>query len=233
MHKLIVANFKMNGDKNTYLSLQKKLNSMKVSDTEIILCPPFLYLPFFKNSKNYMIGAQDVSNTVDGKSTGQISPNMLHEFGVEYVLVGHSDRRILGENDDIIADKVATATENNLIPIVCVGENKKSDKVEIVGEQTRLALSRYRSGEVIFAYEPIWAIESGELPEISRIDRAIAVIKRNAHEFGLNARVLYGGSVNEDNFKLLLNTNVDGFLCGSVALNHDDFIELVKGIDNE
>ena len=233
MHKLIVANFKMNGDKSTYLSLQKKLNNIKVSDTEIILCPPFLYLPFFKKSKVFALGAQDITNALNHKSTGQISPYMLDEFGVKYVIIGHSERREIGDSDEMIANKLAISVDNGIIPIVCVGEKKKTDNIDIVAKQTKSALTNYNSGEVIFAYEPVWAIETGELPDLSRIERAVAIIKRNAHEFGLNPLVLYGGSVSANNFKQLLTTNVDGLLCGSVALDNNEFIELIKGIDNE
>ena len=233
MHKLIVANFKMNGDKSTYLSLQKKLNSIKVSDTEVILCPPFLYLPFFKKSKVFSLGAQDITNSINRKSTGQISPDMLCEFGVDYVIIGHSERRELGESDEMIADKLKIATTSGLVPIVCVGEKNKTDNLDLVAKQTKSVLVNYYSGEVIFAYEPVWAIETGELPDIDRIEHAVAIIKRNAHEFGLNAKVLYGGSVSVENYKELMNSNIDGLLCGSVALDNNDFIELIKGIDNE
>jgi len=107
MGKLIVANYKMNGDKYFYHSIQKKFNKLKLQDTKIILCPPFVYLPTFKiKNKNFAIGSQDISNKIDNKSTGQISPKMLTEFGVEYCLINHSERKILGEGLSTAKEKI-------------------------------------------------------------------------------------------------------------------------------
>ncbi|MFQ6752017.1 MAG: triose-phosphate isomerase [Clostridia bacterium] len=233
MHKLIVANYKMNGDKSTYLSIVRKLNKVKVSDAKIILCPPFVYLPFFKIKKHLNLGVQDISNSVNNKSTSQISPKMLSEFGVKYVIIGHSERRAIYDTDIIVMEKVKVATDHDIIPIVCVGEEKKSHKIDILVDQVTSALSQIKGKSIIFAYEPIWAIGSGEVPTVSRINKAIKVIKDSANSLGFDVKVLYGGSVNGDNYKELLTSNADGFLCGGVSLKIDEFVEMIKGIDNE
>ena len=233
MHKLIVANYKMNGDKNTYLSIEKKLNKVKVSDAKVILCPPFVYLPFFNLKKHISLGAQDISNVMNSKSTGQISPKMLAEFDVEYVIIGHSERRAIYDTDNTVADKVKVATDHGILPIICVGEERKSHKIDLLINQVSTALSRISEKTVIFAYEPVWAIGSGEVPTVARINKAIKVIKDTANSSGFDVKVLYGGSVNGDNYKELLKSNADGFLCGGVSLKVDEFIDLIKGIDNE
>jgi triosephosphate isomerase len=234
MHKLVVANYKMNGGKDFYLSAQKKINKLTVKDTKIVLCPPFVYLPFFKiKNKMVSLGCQDITNVVNKKSTGQISPNMLNEFGVKYCIVGHSERRANGETDFHVSDKVKTACENGITPIVCVGEESKTAKLDVLEEQVVAALSQAKGVVPIFAYEPVWAIGSGEIPTVAKINKAINLIKKSAKKHKQDVQVLYGGSVNLNNYKDLLNSNADGFLLGGISLKLDEFIALAKGVDNE
>ena len=229
MEKLLVANYKMNGNQNFYKKVNKVVNKLKMKDT-IVLCPPFVYMPFFKiKNKNVFLGAQDVCSQINKKSTGQISATMLNEFNVSYVIVGHSERRALGETDLDIANKVETAQVNNLKPIICVGETNKGSGLEILETQVKLALTKAVEKEVIFAYEPVWAIGTGEQPSVTKINNAIKIIKNTAKEFGFNVKVLYGGSVNASNYKEIQKANVDGFLMGGVSLKVDEFIKIVKG----
>ena len=229
MQKLLVANYKMNGDKNFYNAIQKGFNKLKIKDT-LVLCPPFVYMPFFKiKNKNIHLGAQDIAGENNTKSTGQISPKMLKEFGVSYTLVGHSERREIGENNEIVASKVKQAQENKITPIICVGEKTKSAKLEVLSEQVKTALSNALNNELVFAYEPIWAIGSGEQPTIKRINNAIKLIKSTALEFGFEVKVLYGGSVNAENYKEILKSNAEGLLIGGVSHKINDFLKIVKG----
>ena len=234
MQKLIVANYKMNGNSEFYNSVKSTMNNIKVKDTEIILCPPFIYLSNlnFEHEK-ISVGVQDISIEINKKSTGQISPLMLKEFGVKYSIIGHSERRAIGETDEIVANKVFNALSNEIIPIVCVGEESKFSSLDVLKHQVQMALSK-ACGEVIFAYEPVWAIGSGEIPTIEQINKAVNIIKEVASEQGFNnIKVLYGGSVNEVNYMELLNTYADGFLLGGISLNTEKFISLIKGVENE
>ncbi len=233
MHKLIVANYKMNGDKDFYSSVKEKLNSIKVSDAEVILCPPFVYLPFLETNKNYKIGTQNITAKINKKSTGEISPTMLKEFGVDYVIIGHSERRVDYDTEDLIANKVAIAVENGLIPIICVGEKNKGDDISFIPNQIKSALSKVSSDQLIIAYEPIWAIGTGIIPTNEDVNEAVKLIKQTMDELKIAVQILYGGSVNGNNYKELLKSNVDGFLCGTVTLNTDEFIDLIMGVDSE
>lgn len=234
MHKLIVANYKMNGDKKFYSSVQAKLNKLKVKDTELVLCPPFLYLSTFKiKNKKVFLGSQDISNVSTGKSTGQIAPKMLKEFGVKYSIIGHSERRSIGESETLIAQKVKTACDNGLIPIVCVGESSKTSKLDVLKTQVESVLDLINDKKIVFAYEPVWAIGTGQIPTVKRINNAIKNIKKLAKEKGFDVKVLYGGSVDESNYKELLKADLDGFLLGGVSLNVEKFISIIKGIENE
>lgn len=230
MRKLIVANFKMNGDSEFYRSYIKNINKRLDKDTNFVLCPPFVYLSEFSKLKNKnAIGCQDIANIVNTKSTGQISPKMLKEFDVKYAVVGHSERRANGETDNLIAEKVDVCLSHEISPIICVGEPKKSSKIDYIINQVKIALSKNKNDSVIFAYEPIWAIGTGDIPTISKINKAIDLIKNTAKEMGANVQVLYGGSVNKENYIDLLNSKADGFLLGGVSLKVDDYIEIVKG----
>ena len=229
MKKLFVANYKMNGDKNFYQKVNKVFNKLKSEDT-IILCPPFIYTPLLKiKNKSVFIGGQDVSAGENKKFTGQTSAKMLKEFGVKYCLVGHSERRELGEDDEIVSQKVFMAQKHDLVPIVCVGEENVGESLDILAEQVKIALSKAENKEIIFAYEPVWAIGTGEQPTATNIKKALKIIKITAKHCGFNVPVLYGGSVNAKNYREIQKANVDGYLMGGVSLKLDEFVQIVKG----
>jgi len=235
MHKFIVANYKMNGSSKFYKGVAKKINNTRIKDTKIILCPPFVYLPNFKIKNRFTsLGSQDIAHCENGKSTGQISAKMLKEFNVKYSIIGHSERRELGELDNMVARKVKNAKENGIVPIVCVGELKKNSALDSVISQVEAVLNVLDAQDnVIFAYEPVWAIGSGETPTIKRINKVVEAIKNKIVERNIEPICLYGGSVNVDNYKELNTANIEGFLIGGTSLKVDKFIEILKGVDNE
>ena len=229
--QLVVANFKMNKDKKFYLSL-KKLNNNKYKDTKIVLCPPFVYSSFVKiKNKMLFLGSQDISQEKEGKATGQISANMLKEFGVKFAIIGHSERRVFETNDDV-NKKVKVALENDIVPIVCVGEKAKGQDKSFIIEQVKSAICD-TDKEVIFAYEPIWAIGTGLIPTKTDINKVSKLIKKTAKEQKANVKVLYGGSVNESNISLLKTCDVDGFLVGGACLDIVKFEKIIRSVDNE
>lgn len=234
MQKLIVANFKMNGNVNFYKEVNNKFNNLKLKDT-VVLCPPFVYMPFLQiNNKFVKLGAQDISNKQNTKSTGQISAEMLKEFNTCYSIIGHSERRAMGETNAQITEKVKNAVDYNICPIVCVGEQSKTSSLQCLVEQVETSVDRIESfNDIIFAYEPVWAIGSGEIPTNEQVDEAIVLIKQTLKNKGFgNVKVLYGGSVNEINCLELLKTNADGFLLGGVSLKLDKLETLIKGVQN-
>ena len=229
MKKLLVANYKMNGNINFYQKVTKVINKIKVLDT-VVLCPPFVYMPFLKiKNKNVYLGSQDISNVHNTKSTGQISGPMLKEFNVKYSIIGHSERRENGESDWFVADKVHNAHKFDLVPIICVGEQTKTSKLDILVEQVGIALSKAEQKEVIFAYEPVWAIGSGEQPSVDKINKAVEIVRASAKKFGFEVKVLYGGSVNAGNYKEILNSKADGVLMGGVSNKLEEFVKILKG----
>ena len=234
MQKLIVANYKMNGDVEFYKTVQQTIKNLKVKDTELVLCPPFVYVPNLKiNRTKISIGVQDIACEETNKCTGQIGPNMLKEFGVTYAIVGHSERRQIGESNELVSKKVLTSVSNGITPIICVGEQSKQSSLNVLKTQVQIALSKIKTDKFVIAYEPVWAIGSGEIPTNNQINKAINIIKETTQKMGYNnIKVLYGGSVNENNYKDLLTTAADGFLLGGISLKLDKFFALVKGVDN-
>lgn len=227
---LLVANYKMNGDRQFFLSAAEKLNNLRQKGAKLVLCPPFCYLADF-NEKTATLGCQDISADSEGKSTGQISAKMLKDFGVKYAIVGHSERRALGETDALVAKKVKAACDNKIVPIVCVGEIEKNEKQSAIKKQVKIALSLIdKKAEIVFAYEPVWAIGTGDTPTVKHIDRAIKIIRDECTKLGFDCKVLYGGSVNEKNYNEFLLSTADGFLIGGISLKTDKLIEIVKGV---
>ena len=228
MGKIIVANYKMNGDKAFYQNVQNKFNNLKLQDTKIILCPPFVYLPFLQiNNENVELGAQDISIANDDKSTGQISAKMLKEFNVEYCIIGHLERRALGENLEILKAKISNAVENNIQPIICVDENTNLE------EEIEFLLKDKKEFEPIFAYEPSWAISGNKVASVDEINSFVEKLKNICEDLNYKCKILYGGGVDLNSFNQLKNANVNGFLLGGVCLNIDETISLVEEVENE
>lgn len=233
MHKLLVANFKMNGNKQFYIMVNKKFNKIKLQDTKVILCPPFVYLPFMKiKNKNISIGAQDVSNVEKVTSTGQISSKMLKEFGVEFCIIGHKEKREVGDSFDVVKQKIYNAVTNGIQPIICVGLNKNEDLNNLQIEVENL-LKNQPKFEPIFAYEPNWAIGSNKISTRKEIDMATKIIKGTSKNLNYNSLVIYGGSININNFSKIKNSQVDGFMFGGLTTDICNTIDFIKEVGNE
>lgn len=251
--KYVIANLKMNllspRERDQYLvSLAKELKKKKINNFEIILCPPFVHLEAFAKNrkKNIKIGAQDVFSENKGSYTGEISPSMLKNFGCEYVILGHSERRrYFSENNEDINLKILAALKENLIPILCLGETKAEKEnettLQVIENQIKECLTdvpRSKIEKIIFVYEPVWAVGSDLNPTVHEIMEAKVLIKKILVEmFGQNniknVRILYGGSVNSKNAKeVCLDPDLDGVLVGRESLLPHEFIKIVETISN-
>lgn len=197
-------------------------DGIKGAKAEVVICPPFIYL---SQLKGLPLGAQDVFYEERGTFTGEISPTQLKDLGVEYVLVGHSERRKLGETSELVAKKMQAALTAGLKVILCVGENEGENKEEVLRQQLAGV-----SG-VIVAYEPVWAISTGDpyktkaLPTPQIVKESADLIKKILGDE--NVRVIYGGSTNAANAKEYLEV-VDGLLPGGASLKADEFVKIVE-----
>ena len=228
--KIIVGNWKMNGNTEQKEIMLKALKNLKTKN-KVILCLPFTLLA--GNNHNIIIGAQDISNHQNGAYTGDISGQMLTATGVKYVIVGHSERRLYhDETNEIVKEKAQTAIQNKLIPIVCIGETAEEKKTgrTMPANKKMLLNSIPDRGDFIVAYEPRWAIGTGKTPKNADISAAIdTIIKALRGAKRENTPILYGGSVNADNASEILSLpHVDGLLVGGASLKVETFLPIIN-----
>ena len=230
--KIIVGNWKMNGNIKSKETMLRALKNLKTNN-KIILCLPFTLLG--GNNHNITIGAQDISQHPNGPYTGDISGKMIYENGAKYVIVGHSERRIYHhETNEIVKQKAIASIKNKLIPIICVGENwsdKKSGKtVSIIKKM--LMESIPETGKYIIAYEPTWAIGTGKTPTPRDISIAVETILKTLNNIKHNnIKILYGGSVNAKNtMEILSVAHVDGLLVGGASLKVKTFLPIINSV---
>lgn len=245
----IIGNWKMkitSAKEAKKIFLAEKKIAGKVSHVQTIICAPFVYLPLLgteMSGHRMALGAQNVFYEDSGAFTGEVSPLMLKENKVQYCLVGHSERRVMGETDDMVSQKIATCLRHLITPIVCVGELKRDNKgifYKKLKDQLLASLKdipREALGKIIFAYEPVWAISSTKnqrnaTPEDAR-EMAVFMRKVLADHYGLkrtsHIRVIYGGSANKDNARDFLETGeIDGLLPGSASVDPKNFGEMIR-----
>ncbi len=238
-----VANWKMNGnttDINKAKSVIKLANNKKYKKHKIIYCPPYTLIETFYNktkNSNIFIGAQNCNASFDyGALTGSINAKLVKLSGAKYVILGHSENRIMGDNDLIINKKIQSALKENLKVIFCIGEKlsekKKKKTYSVLKKQLTVGLKGIKKFDnIIIAYEPIWSIGTGIVPKNLELSRNINNIKKILIKLkkSINAKILYGGSVNPKNAKELAQIKeLNGFLVGGASLNAKKFVDIIK-----
>jgi len=240
--KLIAGNWKMNGNAAANEALVRALiEGMGNTACAVAVCVPAPYLAqvnALRAGSRLELGAQDVSEHVQGAYTGEVSADMLKEFGVRYVIVGHSERRQYhSETDAVVADKTKIALAAGLTPIVCVGETlvqrEAGRTVDIVKRQ--LAAVIHTNGhcisEIVVAYEPVWAIGTGRTATPEQAQQVHAVLRaqlKAATEHADRVNILYGGSMTAANAgTLLAQPDIDGGLVGGASLKAPDFLQII------
>lgn len=216
MNKLIIANWKCNPP--TIEEAKELFEKIKDNALEknVVICPPSIFLSSLI-CEGIKFGVQNCFWKEKGAFTGEISPQMIKSLGVNYVIIGHSERRnILKETNEEIIQKVNEAVKANLIPVVCVGESKGEDTFKVLEEQIRGI-----DENIILAYEPLWAIGTGEYASIEKV--------KEVKEFLQERKVLYGGSVNAENIQQYL-TVMDGVLIGGASLDFEEFNKILCDI---
>ena len=240
---IVAGNWKMHKETlegvNFVENVQSK--SSKIDNVTVIFCPPFTALFQIKVQSPFFKSAQNCHWEEKGAFTGEISTSMIKSSGAEYVISGHSERReFFGDTDEIINKKNIAILKENLKPIFCVGETyeqRESGKTkEILNYQISEGLKDIDTlDEIIIAYEPVWAIGTGMTATIEQIEEAHSYIK-NVVKGIFNSiddiQILYGGSVNSNNAKELINVpGVDGFLIGGASLDVETFASIIKIVE--
>lgn len=246
---IIIGNWKLNGSKKFIKNILKPLNQFLIQYYKIctvIIAPPILYTHFIQNilgtdQGNFFLGAQNVDTHFSGAFTGEISPIMLKDLGIHYVIIGHSERRINHHEDDhIIAKKFHMLKEEKLIPVLCIGETKQEHiqkkTKEICTKQIDIIFDlcgKNAFHNAIIAYEPVWAIGSGQSAspkEVQMISHFLRnYIKSKSNNKINNFFIQYGGSVTPNNAQeLIYQQDIDGFLIGGASLKLEEFTKIIK-----
>ncbi len=259
---MMAGNWKMNKTVAEGVELAAALKEAVGQETkvDIVLCPPFLAVKSVVDAvagSNIAVGAQDMFWKEKGAYTGEVSAQMIIEAGCKYVIIGHSERRarfgkvepdlvgaglsVFGDNDTTVNYKLKAALEAGLLPIVCCGETyaeRTSGKTDLLVTSQVLAalagLSKEEIAKVIFAYEPVWAIGTGEVCDAEEANRVLGMIRGVlaelvGEETAQGMQILYGGSVSPDNVEgLMQQPEIDGGLVGGASLVAEKFIKLVE-----
>ena len=246
MRKTIVAgNWKMNASKDSVNSLVNDiLSGVSSVNAEVIVCAPFPYLALVDSlidGSSLMLGAQNLNVNPSGAFTGEVSAEMIKDFGANHVIVGHSERRSLyGETSEIVAEKTKAAIDSGLTPLLCLGESldqRESGKTEsVISEQLTkvidlVGIEAFKN--IIIAYEPVWAIGTGmtATPEQAQAVHMYirALLATSNQDIAEKTPILYGGSMNAGNAaELISRPDIDGGLIGGAALKAEDFLKICK-----
>ena len=253
MKKIIIGNWKLNLDHLEAIQLLQKINySLPESiedNIEIVLSPSFtsirsLQTVISSDKLKIKLSSQNVSQYSSGAYTGEISAAQLKKLDIEYAIVGHSERRTLfNEVDSVVNDKVNRLIDSDIVPIFCFGESidqrKSGTYLNFIENQINEGLKGLRKDKVnklVIAYEPIWAIGTGEVASLENIvevlDYVKNIIKKKPFFNEDNIKFIYGGSVSPDNAEDILNSKiVDGALVGGASLDASKFIEIIKAVE--
>ena len=237
-NKIYIANLKMNGNIqliDKYINLFKNYNGNEL----IILCPPFTLLDYssnkIKTQKSILtIGAQNIHHETEGPYTGEISANLIKSYS-KYSIIGHSERRLNGETNEIIITKIISCLKNNIKPILCVGEynylNNANETFKIIEDQLTPLKSIVSDSKLslLIAYEPVWAIGNNNSCDPDRAGEIANLIKDFvASNTNNEINILYGGSVDDKNYHgYLKQKNINGLLVGTASLNPSKFYNIV------
>ncbi|MGB7441611.1 MAG: triose-phosphate isomerase [Coleofasciculaceae cyanobacterium] len=239
MRKIVIAgNWKMHKtQRESSEFLQGFMPELKQTPAgrEVVLCVPFTSLGVMSQSlhnSRVQLGAQNIHWEDAGAYTGEIAGAMLTELGIRYVIVGHSERRqYFGETDETVNQRLLAAQRHGMVPILCVGETKKQrddgTTEEIIINQLKKDLVDVDQQRLVIAYEPIWAIGTGDTCETAEANQVIGVIRSQLKE--ANVPIQYGGSVKPDNIgEIMAQSEIDGVLVGGASLEPDSFARIVN-----
>ena len=243
---LVAGNWKMNGSKESNKALLDgiKQGIGEVNSAEVLVCAPAIYLDSVSSQLEgspVVVGAQNMSEQASGAFTGEISGSMLNDFGCQYVIIGHSERRaIYGEDDALVAKKFTAVRAAGMTPILCVGESleeRESGVTETVVARQIDAVIEAEGidalADAVIAYEPVWAIGTGKTASPEQAQDVHAFIRgrlgEQSADVAAKTRVLYGGSMNAGNAaELLAKDDIDGGLIGGASLKAEDFLTIAR-----
>lgn len=244
---LVAANWKMNGDKvSNKALLETVIASLNTTDVDVVIAAPYVYLEQvsqYCKTNGLMLAAQNVSEFDAGAYTGEIAASMLADVGCQFSIIGHSERRqYFQESDAQIASKFLQLQAHGICPILCVGESLQEREAglteKVVSQQLQAVMKKAgvaNFSNAVVAYEPVWAIGTGETASPEQAQAVHKLLRKCVETFdkdiSAQLRIIYGGSVNENNAAdLFSQADIDGGLIGGASLNAESFIKICKVI---
>lgn len=239
MRRLLIAgNWKMNTTVVEGEALAESLRDVDTTSVDVLVAPPFTHIDRVARvleGTEVFLGAQNVSEDTYGAHTGEIAAEMLADLSVDYVIVGHSECRGRGEDDQTVAKKAARALEVGLLPIICFGESEEvygsKGRVDFLKKQVKASLAGIKDfDKITLAYEPIWAIGTGKTADAADADAVVGEVRASLDpSIRDKVRILYGGSVKSSNVAgFVAKENIDGVLVGGASLKADEFKAIVR-----
>jgi triosephosphate isomerase len=245
---LIAGNWKMNNNVEASMKLVESLKSLSGnfdSNVDVLICPVFTSLYAVKEAlkgTNIKIGAQNMHFEDKGAYTGEVSPAMLKSMEIEYVIIGHSERRqYFNETDETVNKKLKAALKHNIKPILCVGETLEQRECGLEKETVKnqiikdfASIDKDEAENIVVAYEPIWAIGTGKTATSAQANEMASFIRmcvKDIYDLELSEKIIiqYGGSVNKDNAKEILSqSDIDGALVGGASLKAESFLDIIN-----
>ena len=241
--RYLIANWKMNLPPEGVDAYLNAVGAARTSDVQMIIAPPFPYVAGIASKTAFPVAAQNCGDREKGAFTGEVSAAMVRDCGAKFVIIGHSERRLIyGESDAMVARKLSLALAAGLTPVLCVGEElrtREAGQVPIfLAGQIRAAAENGLDGKarLVVAYEPVWAIGTGRNASGVMVSDTVEYIRDAVARFwpdpvAQNVSILYGGSVTPDNIDdLETNGHIDGYLCGGASLDSSRFLNILRGM---
>lgn len=233
MKRLIVFNHKMSLLYDDLYSYIERTNNID-TDNDIIICPSNIYLEAFINNSDWPIGAQNIHYSTDELHTGEVSSNQLKSLGIEYTMIGHYERvSEFKEGASIVNQKLIAALDSNIFPILCFGENIDEDYKEALPKLLDSYLKDIQNIDfIIFAYEPIYAIGTGALPNIDKIEEVTEFVSKYLEDkYHKKPTLIYGGSVDSSNISNIINIDtLNGVMVGNISSDIKEVERIIKCI---
>lgn len=237
--KIVVANLKMDMDATEISEYLKNIVG-KINSSNVIICPSAVYVPYFLKHR-FSIGMQNICEESKGNYTGEISARQASSLGIKYSLVGHSERRInYYEDNNSVSKKINSLFENNMIPILCIGETNEEKNLlktnKVLKSELVSCLNNVKKeniSKIIISYEPIWAVGSNRIPTMAEIKNTVKYIKEIIKKiYDTDIKVIYGGSINLSNIEKIKKIEcLDGIMIGSSSTNATEFMKIIEVVD--
>ena len=241
--RYLIANWKMNLPPGGVLAYLDAVGAAPAGDVRVVVAPPFPYLRDISSRSRLGVSAQNCADRENGALTGEVSPGMVRDAGAHFVIVGHSERRhIFGESDTFVAKKVAAARAAGLVPVLCIGEELRTRDAGHVATFLAAQLRAVaeagldEAGDIVIAYEPVWAIGTGRNASGLMIAETVELIRDSLKRFWparyvSESPILYGGSVTPDNVAEMETAGrVDGYLVGGASLDSTKFTAILRAM---